>query len=425
MTQPINGIMKSRQRHIMRPFLASLLILSPFTPAAACLWDYDTLQAERAAFPGALELIVGKFLRHSDAFYEWRIEDRSAKIAAAQAGEISLSEKELAAAYDDWAVALDKLGRHDEAIEVINQKAERLPDVGEYKTHANRGTFLIHGGRLEEGLVELKKALEINPEAHFGREEYQVLLVEYVLEKRDGAEKVSLPLDDSGRNSLYQHGPFAKWLLEQQGLGESQDKAAIAAEIERAAKGVMGMMRFGNFQSPILLEALGDLLAGRRGDVQGQRLAARAYLRAAMEVDDDAARDAYREMAQEILRMQVSETTTGRLLHEAMTLKELEDHLARETKEANLWFESIVNDEKLWVQYPNAKLNPDERFWQKYGEQVIELGYARLPPRHFLEAGLPWQIQVTMAAIAVLTVALVVGLLLWRKKRPTGYDKFP
>ena len=408
----------------MRQLLASLLILSTVTPAVACLWDYDTLQAERAAFPGTLELIVGKFLRHSDALYEWRIEDRSAKITAAESGEISLSETELAAAYDDWAVALDKLGRHDEAIEVINQKAERLPDVGEYQTHANRGSFLIHAGRLEEGLAELKKALEINPEAHFGREEYQLLLVEYVLEKRDGAEQVSLPLDRSDRHG-FRRGPFAAWLLEQQGLGKSQDEAAIAAEIKRATKGVMGMMRFGNFQSPILLEALGDLLASRTGDVQGQRLAARAYLRAAMEVDDDTARDAYREMAREVLSMQVSEKSAGRLLHEAMTLKELEDHLARELKEANIFFDKIVNDEELWVQYPNAKLNPDERFWQKYGEQVIELGYARLPPRHFLEAGLPWQIQVTMAAIAVLTVALVIGLLLWRKKRPTGYDKSP
>jgi hypothetical protein len=42
----------------------------------ACIWDYDTLAMERQRFPHALELITGKFLRHSAAFYEWRVQDR-------------------------------------------------------------------------------------------------------------------------------------------------------------------------------------------------------------------------------------------------------------------------------------------------------------------------------------------------------------
>ncbi len=37
----------------------------------ACLWDTDTLQMERQRFPDALELITGKFLRHSREFYDW------------------------------------------------------------------------------------------------------------------------------------------------------------------------------------------------------------------------------------------------------------------------------------------------------------------------------------------------------------------
>jgi hypothetical protein len=48
----------------------------------ACLWDYDTLRQERARFPGALELITGKFLRHSPEFYQWRIEDRRRRLDA-------------------------------------------------------------------------------------------------------------------------------------------------------------------------------------------------------------------------------------------------------------------------------------------------------------------------------------------------------
>ena len=60
--------------------------------------------------------------------------------------------------------------RHDEGITVIREKADRLPDFGRYETHANLGSFLVHSGRLEEGVAELQKAIEINPDAHFGRE---------------------------------------------------------------------------------------------------------------------------------------------------------------------------------------------------------------------------------------------------------------
>jgi hypothetical protein len=44
--------------------------------ALACLWDSDTSQMERLRFPGVLEIITGKFVRHSRAYYEWRIGDR-------------------------------------------------------------------------------------------------------------------------------------------------------------------------------------------------------------------------------------------------------------------------------------------------------------------------------------------------------------
>lgn len=49
--------------------------------ALACVWDYDTPKMERQRFPSALELITGKFPRHSPEFYEWRIRDREAKRA--------------------------------------------------------------------------------------------------------------------------------------------------------------------------------------------------------------------------------------------------------------------------------------------------------------------------------------------------------
>ena len=112
---------------------------------------------ERQQFPKAQELIVGHFVRHSSTYYKWRISDRNAKELA----------KRTPADFDDLAVAYDKLGQHDKAIETILAKIKRWPDIHRYESEANLGSFLIHSGRFEEGLGHIDKAIEINPDAHF------------------------------------------------------------------------------------------------------------------------------------------------------------------------------------------------------------------------------------------------------------------
>jgi tetratricopeptide (TPR) repeat protein len=212
--------------------------------ASACEWDYDTLQMERQRFPGTLELVTGKFLRHSKEFYQWRIEDRKGRIA---------KDPTNLALYDDLAVAYDKTDQQSLAIETILKKEELSP--GLYETYANLGTFHIHAGNLEEGVKHLKRAIEINPEAHFGREIYQQLLVEYVISKQvDGA--ATLPLVGKEFSS-FQSG-FADFVFKARQTPDNPE--AKAEEAKAALKGVLGMLRFGNFQHPILLEAAGDLL---------------------------------------------------------------------------------------------------------------------------------------------------------------------
>ena len=85
---------------------------------------------ERQRFPSVLELITGTFLRHSNEFYRWRVEDRKTKIEVQATPDL----------FDDLAVAYEKLGETDNAIRVINQKSVLFP--GLYSTHANLGTFL-------------------------------------------------------------------------------------------------------------------------------------------------------------------------------------------------------------------------------------------------------------------------------------------
>ncbi|MEK6234541.1 MAG: hypothetical protein N2C14_07500, partial [Planctomycetales bacterium] len=211
-------------------------------PAWACMWDTDTLAVERSRFPNSLELITGKFLRHSREFYQWRADDRSRRM---KDGE---SSPEI---YDDLSVAYEKLDDHNRAIQTALEKETKFP--GLYETRANLGTFYIHAGDLEAGVREIERAIEINPDAHFGREIYQKHLVGYVLSKRtdDNGGALKLPLDSSDPG---ENGPFgfAVYVLEanrvESGSPVSQD------EMEKAAKGVLGMMRFGNYDSPVLLE---------------------------------------------------------------------------------------------------------------------------------------------------------------------------
>jgi tetratricopeptide (TPR) repeat protein len=332
------------------------------TPALlhACLWDYDTLKMERARFPTTLELITGKFLRHSPEFYQWRIEDRRRRL---------VNEPDNLALYDDLAVAYHKLGQNDKAIETILVKEQKHP--GLYETYANLGTFYIFVGEWEKSAATIDKALAINPDAHFGRERYQKYLVEYVLVCRRaqgrslagaiGVSVVALP-DKAFPAPAKLRLPFwemgggfyaflcMKELKEETGRRKADRAAAV--------NGVLGMMKFADHQNPLLLEALGDLLADA-GDPHGdaKQLAARAYLQASYHVSDAAAKEGYRSRAESALNMQVGYTGTQ------MQLPDLEASFAKELEDADAWYAKLHDDERRWIQEGK---NPETEFDRLY-----------------------------------------------------------
>jgi hypothetical protein len=315
-------------RKVFHILVAILVSLSVCISTDACLWDRDTLSMERQRFPGAQELITGNFLRHSREFYQWRVHDR----------EQRLREKPSPDLYDDLAVAYDKLGVHDKAIAITLQKQKHFP--GLYETHANLGTFYIHSGQLELGVKQIEIAISINPDAHFGREEYQKHLVNYLLSRQtDGTTNLPLGIERSKTKAP----GFASYILETQNIANSAD--AKATELSKATKGVLGMMRFGNYDSPILLEALGDLLLGQLYPEDAKRLAARAYLKASYQAKDDATREAYRKLAKDSLfRQTVHQDTINELSLEALELK-LSDELAQ----AERWSRAVSVDEIKWI----------------------------------------------------------------------------
>jgi tetratricopeptide (TPR) repeat protein len=327
----------------LRLFIITVVAtLLPASYAIACLWDYDTISMERSRFPTTLELITGKFLRHSREFYLWRIENRLKRLK---------TDSNNLALLDDLAVAYDKTGQHELAIATAIKADSIQPN--RYETAANLGTFYFHSGNFDEGLKHIDRALEINPDAHFGRELYQRKLVEYLQEqRRETPDKLPLANLDDGDNPKI-GDTFGDY------ISDEPDKGLSPKKLEAAVKGVLGMMKFGHYDSPILLEALGSILT-QKSDFRlydAKQLAARAYLKAAYKSKDDRASAKYRAMAKSALKMQVGG---------AGGLDQVEKDFRQELEEANKWSVELREKELRWIREAN---DPDAEFAKLYSNE--------------------------------------------------------
>lgn len=99
---------------------------------------------------------------------------------------------------DDLAVAFDRLGRPADAIPLLREKLSQQEAAGItgrdlYTSYANLGTMLIHANMgkarsgdadavqfLDEGIRLIHQSVEVNPEAHFGREKWQAAIAEFL-----------------------------------------------------------------------------------------------------------------------------------------------------------------------------------------------------------------------------------------------------
>lgn len=245
--------------------ILSVLVFSAFSvsPASGCLWDEDTLAMEKSRFPGASDLITGNFPRHSKEFHQWRIEKTQK--------ELEKDPKQLPL-YDDLAVSQHKLGDHLAACETM--KAKELVQPGIYETYSNMGTFLIYTGDLPKALDFINKALSINPQAHFGREQYQKWLVEWVMAGKPA--QTERPVNPENLE-VFPFG-YSSFVLSKQPIMERE--VMTAALRREAVQGILGMMRFADYGNPILQEALGDLLCTGSYETNASHLASLAYLQA-------------------------------------------------------------------------------------------------------------------------------------------------
>lgn len=230
----------------MKTVLPLLLAVPALAP---CLWDSDTLDTELRGLPEAFDLVVGRWHRHGDAYYEARVDRLAGR------SDLGLPD------FDDLAVAYERLDRRDEAIATMEAKAEALdasPDEEHlYRYHANLGTFHAHAGRYDEALRELERAVEINPDAHFGREEFQILLIRYVREAQDRPRT----WESHGFLGHFGYPLRPRWFYDRPDAPEDAwpEGARAAPSWDEAHEAVAGMLRFGGLEGPELYRSLGDL----------------------------------------------------------------------------------------------------------------------------------------------------------------------
>ena len=172
------------------------------------------------------DVLHERFVRHSAAYYEGRnaLSRQAMQEEDRQRDPSNGVTLEYLAHMDDLAVGLDMMHRSAEAVRVMRLKHELVRDIEAnwlaardsrpivdvatfdpsrdltpeqqalYRTYANLGTHLIHETlaatlagdpsareQFAEGLQFIRRAVDVNPGAHFGRENWQVFAAEYVL----------------------------------------------------------------------------------------------------------------------------------------------------------------------------------------------------------------------------------------------------
>lgn len=169
------------------------------------------------------DMIHERFPKHGQAYYQERnrVVEKELASFGSMPPEDPQKQKRYFELQDDLGAGLERLGKHEEAVALMRRKLKEQQDLkitGKdlYGAYANLGTFLIlwqlsegfadkakAKARLEEGLGYVQKSIEVNPEAHFGREIWQAVILEFLIAALDKPE-VLLQFDMIGdRLDLY------------------------------------------------------------------------------------------------------------------------------------------------------------------------------------------------------------------------------
>jgi len=162
------------------------------------------------------DVIHERFARHGVEYFEKRNERTREKL-----DQLSASDLARWPLIDDLCVGLERLGETEAAIPLMQEKLDQqqtagLSGIELYTSYANLGTFLVHANfqraqsgdaeateKFADGIELVRKATEVNPGAHFGRERWQLKIGEFLLAAFEDPELlrqtdfIGNPLDDS------------------------------------------------------------------------------------------------------------------------------------------------------------------------------------------------------------------------------------
>lgn len=147
--------------------------------------------------------------------------------------------------YDDLAVAYNKIGEKEKAIELLIPLVKDNPQ--RFSSISNLGSIYLNIGDYENGLKYLRIANTLKAVDSYNREYAQEKVYSY-LKSLNKTLPYSFPIQNINENKN-----FADFALTNIPLEKQND------EIIRLIFGVENMVRFGNHDSPVSMEVLGDL----------------------------------------------------------------------------------------------------------------------------------------------------------------------
>jgi hypothetical protein len=180
------------------------------------------------------DVIHERFPRHGQNYYRER-----ERLAREKLKTLAPDSDDALALADDIGAGLERLGESEAAVKVLREKLARQEKKGLsgrplYTSYANLGTFLMHAGlkqwvlghaggkeRFKEGVDFVKKSVEVNPAAHFGRETWQVVMGEFMLAAMDKLEllnefdfvgdRLNITINVTGRRTRNTSGETMGW----------------------------------------------------------------------------------------------------------------------------------------------------------------------------------------------------------------------
>jgi hypothetical protein len=263
------------------------------------------------------DVLHERYPRHGRDYYQARNAAARKEWAAflAEHPADALPDERTLSLLDDLGVGLDHLGDHAEAVSVLRDKLRRqqaggLKGRALYTSYANLGTFLIHGNfravqrgeakarsQLREGLEFIRHSIEVNPQAHFGREEWQATAVEYLLAVCQNkhlllrfdliGDCLNKDIDPSMNRCMLEDGlmvrrldEVAEFLRDPEHSGSSaslrsfitpvgaeEDWAMAVAgrndkpvQFDEPVLGIVGMWRYGGGPNPLFALTLGEIM---------------------------------------------------------------------------------------------------------------------------------------------------------------------